>query len=335
MKKDRPRLAVQVFTALRSRALGRHCMNATILETIKRSATVPSMPQVVLRFLEIMRDPDFDYADLVKVLSADPGTVGEILRLANSALFGVRNKVVSPKQALTLLGPKRTRSLLLGRYLVDTMSRRKVAGLDMRYFWRRSLSSSIIASHFAEKLVPRQRDEAFIGALLADIGIPILAETFPKKYAAIIEKYCPGGCEFTGEEEISVVDVTHADVSAMVLGHWMLPAGVVTAVNLHQSLDPGQSEAAQIARILRAADRIGALLCEEFDAERAATTCQEALAYVRLAPDLLLSLLPTVERDIEELADALRIDVVANKVYQCLAQALRDRVQVTAAGAPA
>ena len=121
-------------------------MNARILETIKKSAAVPSMPQVVLRFLEIMQDPEFDYKDLERVLATDPGTVGEVLRLANSALFGVRNKVVSIKQALTLLGPKRTRSLLLGRYLVDTMSHRKVAGLDMSYFWRRSLAASVVAS---------------------------------------------------------------------------------------------------------------------------------------------------------------------------------------------
>ncbi|MGD2110653.1 MAG: HDOD domain-containing protein, partial [Phycisphaerae bacterium] len=89
-------------------------MKASVLETIKKSAAVPSMPQVVLRFLEIMQDPGFEYRDLVKVLSADAGTVSEVLRLANSALFGVRNKVVSLQQALTLLGPKRTRSLLLG-----------------------------------------------------------------------------------------------------------------------------------------------------------------------------------------------------------------------------
>ena len=112
-------------------------MKAAVLETIKKSAAVPSVPQVVLRFLEIMQDPDFEYRELVKVFSADPGTVSEVLRLANSALFGVRNKVVALQQALTLLGPKRTRSLLLGRYLIDSMSKRQVGGLDMGYFWRR------------------------------------------------------------------------------------------------------------------------------------------------------------------------------------------------------
>ena len=109
-------------------------MNARVLDAIKKSAAVPSVPQVVSRFLEIMQDPNFDYGDLVKALSVDPGTVSEILRLVNSALFGVRQKIVSLRQALTLLGPKRTRSILLGRFLVDTIAQKQVTGLDWATF---------------------------------------------------------------------------------------------------------------------------------------------------------------------------------------------------------
>ena len=133
-------------------------MNAAVLELIKKCAAVPSMPQVVTRFLEVMQDPNFDYNDLSKVLAADPGTVSEILRLCNSALFGVARKVVSLRQALTLLGPKRTRSLLLGRYLVDALAQKPAPGLDMSYFWRRSLAASVVASQLADAILPRHRE---------------------------------------------------------------------------------------------------------------------------------------------------------------------------------
>ncbi len=301
-------------------------MNASVLETIKKSAAVPSMPQVVLRFLEIMQDPEFDYGDLVKVLSADPGTVSELLRLANSALFGVRNKVVSTRQALTLLGPKRTRSLLLGRYLVDTMASRVMTGLDMSYFWRRSLASSLIATRFAETLMRRQRDEAFIGALLADIGIPILADAFPREYAHIVARFAPLGLPITPDDEQAAVEVTHAEVSAMVLAHWTLPDNVVSAVNLHQSSNPGDSDIASIARILNSADRIAALLCEVPDADSIVTVCTEAMDFVGIETAALIKLLPTVESDIEELADALRIDVLPNNVYELVAETLTEKL---------
>ncbi len=306
-------------------------MNARVLETIKKSAAVPSMPQVVLRFLEIMQDPNFDYAELVKVLSTDPGTVSEILRLANSALFGIRNKVVSTKQALTLLGPKRTRSLLLGRYLVDSLSKKKVAGLDMGYFWRRSLSSSVVASHFADLVLPRQKDEAFIGALLADIGVPILAEALPEKYGKIVAGYAPHAEPVTPDQELDAVEVTHAQVSAMVLAHWTLPDTVTAAVNLHQSAHPGEGAVGVVARILNASGRVAVLLCELPKVEVVAQVCQEATAFIGIDPSALLQLLPTIEADIEELADALRIDVVPSHVYTLIARTIHDKLAPAAA----
>ncbi len=304
-------------------------MNANVIEAIKKSAAVPSVPQVVTRFLEIMQDPHFKYDDLVKVLSADAGTVSEILRLVNSALFGVRQKIVSLRQALTLLGPKRTRSLLLGRYLVDTMSQKQIPGLDMSYFWRRSLASSVVASRFAEAIIPRQRDEAFISALLADIGIPIIAEALPDGYATIVARYAPRGIPFTSEEELEAVEVTHAEVSAMVLAHWTLPEPVANAVNLHQSMNPGEGEVATIARILNSSDVIARLLCEVPDPAEVAGVCTAATSFVGVDVDALVNILPSIENDIEELADVLRIDVIPSNVYALIAKAVQEQLNAS------
>jgi HD-like signal output (HDOD) protein len=307
-------------------------MKASVLETIKKSAAVPSMPQVVVRFLEIMKDPDFEYRDLARVLSSDPGTVSEVLRLSNSALFGIRNKVVSLQHALTLLGPKRTRSLLLGRYLIDAMSKKRVNGMDMGYFWRRSLAASVIAARFADAVKPRLREEAFIAAVLADIGIPILAEAFEMAYAPIAARFAPHGVPATADEEIEAVEVSHAQVSAMVLTHWRLPDEIDTAVNLHQSPHPGQGGSADIARLLNSADRIAKLLCEVPEPDEITTVCLEATGFVGTDLSVLLKLLPTIENDIEDLADALRIDVIPTNVYALVAKTIQERLSVAVPG---
>lgn len=305
-------------------------MKARVLEAIKTSAAVPSVPQVVTRFLQIMQDPSFKYEDLVKVLSADAGTVSEILRLVNSALFGVRRKIVSLHQALTLLGPKRTRSLLLGRYLVDTIGQESIAGLDMSYFWRRSLASSVIASRFAESIFPAARDEVFIAALLADIGVPILAEALPESYASIVATYAPRVASATAEEERHAVEVTHAEVSAMVLAHWTLPESVVNAVNLHQSDNPGDGDIATAARLLNSSDRIARLLCEIPDPKEIVDLCVEATAFVGVKVDVLVNLLASIEGDLEELAEILRIDVIPSNVYALIAKTVEEHLAVTA-----
>lgn len=306
-------------------------MNARILDTIKKSAAVPSIPQVVTRFLEIMQDPKFTYEDLVRALAADVGTVTDILRLVNSALFGVRQKILSLRQALTLLGPKRTRSLLLGRYLVDTLARKQVSGLDMSYFWRRSLATSVVAARFADSVLPRHRDEAFISALLADIGVSILAEAMPERYAALAAEYRPRGAALTAEQELAAVEVTHAQVSAMVLKHWGLPDVVTDAVNLHQSAHPGSGDAASIARLLHAADLIAKLLCELPEPDELTRVCVQATAIVGVEIHVLLNLLPTIESDIEELAGVLKVDVIPSKVYTIIARTMQEHL---AAGVP-
>ncbi len=305
-------------------------MNANVIEAIKKSAAVPSVPQVVTRFLEIMQDPNFAHNDLVKVLSADAGTVGEILRLVNSALFGVREKILSLRQALTLLGPKRTRSLLLGRYLVDAMSQKQVAGLDMSYFWRRSLASSVVGARLAEGILPERQDEVFIGALLADIGIPIIAEALPDQYAALAARYAPRSKPFTPEEELEAVEVTHAQVSAMVLAHWTLPDSVSCAVNLHQSQNPGEGEVASISRLLHASDSIARLLCEVPHPEEIVDVCTEATAFVGMEVEALTRILPPIENDIEQLAEVLRIDVIPSKVYALITKSVQERLSAAA-----
>jgi len=186
-------------------------------------------------------------------------------------------------------------------------------------------------ARIAGEAAPRSRDEAFIAALLADIGIPILAEALPKAYRKLVEQHAPHGRDVTADEERQYVQVTHGEVSAMVLGHWTLPDPICQAVNLHQSINPGEGLDATLARILHASDRIARLLCEVTDQHESAMICRQALDIVGLDTTMLFRVLPTIERDIEELADALRIDVVASQCYALVAESLQKNLMEPAA----
>jgi len=305
-------------------------MKASVLDAIKRSAAVPSMPQVVMRFLEVIQDPNFSYADVAKVLSADAGTVSEILRLTNSPLFGVQSDITSLQQALTLLGPKRTRSLVLGRYLVETVSSKKIETLDMSYYWRRSLAQAVVASQMAQTLLPRLREEAFLSGLLADIGIPILSEAIPDAYEPVLQRYYPYGDQFSEEQERERVGVTHAEVSAMVLTYWSLPETITRAVNMHQSCNPGQdTEESQMVRILNASDRISKILCQIPDTVQVANTCEEVAMFAGIQLSVLAKLIANMEQDVQELAQLLKIDVIPSNIYSLIVQTIQEQLLST------
>lgn len=304
-------------------------MSSETLELVKRSAAVPSVPHVVTRFLEITQEPEFQFDDLAELLGTDPGIASEILRLANSALFGVTRQVTSLRQALTLLGLKRTRSLVLSRYMVQSVGTGVRGGIDMSYLWRRSLASAVLAARFSDALVPGRREEAFIAALLADIGVVILADCLAHRYHPVAEHYRPCDKYDLTETERQTIGATHAQVSALVLEHWQLPDLIAGAVRHHHTwpIDPHVPEdVAMCARIVNGSSRLGKLLCEKPHVEEVAGVCREAMDLIGLELSVLAGTLEKIESDIEELAQVLRVDVIPSSVYNLIAQVVRELI---------
>jgi len=301
-------------------------VTAETLELLKRSAAVPSMPQVVTRFLEITQDPEFDYDDVVEVLSTDPGVASEILRLANSALFGVTRKVTNLRQALALLGLRRVRSLVLGRYIVQSVSTAAKGTIDMSYFWRRSLASAVLAARFADSLLPACREEAFVVALLSDIGVVIMADALKGRYKPIAEHYRPCQPDNLCDMEKAVLGITHADVSAMVLEHWQLPELIVEAVRHHHDWPLPEDlpdDVATLARIANGSGMVAKLLCERPEPEHVVEVCRKAMDLVGLEVTVLAEVIDKIEADIEEMAEVLRADVISSSVYELIAKQVR------------
>jgi len=307
-------------------------MDSTVFDLLKRSAAIPSMPQVAARFLEIIQDPEFEYREVVDVLSTDPGMASEILRLANSPLFGVTRQITSLSQALTLLGLKRVRSLVLGRYIVDSIDQKKPNVIDTSYYWRRSLASAVLAARFADPLKPELREEAFTSGLLSDVSVVILDEALPEQYQLIAQQYCPHGQADLGELERQTLGATHGEVSAMVLEHWRLPNVVCDAVRFHAGGGTDQpDEDTHLARIVGAADRVGKYLCETpADLDEVVGVCREAMSDIRLEPSVLAKILVEIEPQIEEFASVLRIDVIPSQIYAMIAQKVHDHLLVPA-----
>ncbi len=304
-------------------------MSCETLELVKRSAAVPSVPHVVTRFLEITQEPEFRYDDLAELLSTDPGIASEVLRLANSALFGVARQVTNLRQALTLLGLKRIRSLVLSRYMVQSVGTGIRGGIDMSYLWRRSLASSVLAARFCDVLLPGKREEGFIGSLLADIGIVILGDCMSHRYQPVAEHYQPCDAYDLTDLETQILGVTHAQVSAMVLEHWQLPEMIASGVRYHHGWSDDQQlpdDLACLARIIDGSSRLGKLLCEKPHLDQVAGVCQHAMDLIGLELSVLAGLLEKIEADIEELAQILRVDVIPSSVYALIAKQVKELI---------
>jgi len=308
-------------------------MDQQVVALIEQSAAIPTMPQVVTRFIELSADPDYELDDLVEVLSSDPGITGELLRMTNSALFGLARKVTSLKQAVALLGMARVRTLVLGRYLIERMQQGSDLPdeFDRDYYWRRSLTQAVLASRLAEHLAPKYRQEAFIAGLLSDTGVVVLAQALPSEYQSLLAEYVPleGGRLF--EMEAERLGTTHAAVSAMVLEKWMLPELVVSAVRRHhESFGQTQTEPDQLAHIVAAADAVSRLLCKKPDRSTVAENCRKALDGLGIGTAGLARVLGQIQDDIQQFADLLGVSVIRSNVYHRAIQLIQDDLLATA-----
>jgi HD-like signal output (HDOD) protein len=285
------------------------------------------MPAVAVEILGMLEDPDFAYEDLATALSVDPGAAADILRLTNSPLFGVAGEVSKLHQALTLLGPRRTRSFILGRYLVESIGRYTPPNLDISYFWRRSLMRAVLATRLADDIIPRQREEVFMAALLADVGIPILAEAFVDVYGAVVAQYGPGG-RFTESLESETVGATHCQTGAAVLRFWGLPEFLCNAV-LHHHDDRKESEDPEIlsGRLINAADQIASLLCEFPNDDEVFETLVRASALINKDIVFVAEKLQHFDAELSELADLLHLDVISSDLCSQVIELVTSRTQ--------
>jgi putative nucleotidyltransferase with HDIG domain len=199
----------------------------------------PGMPATSAKLLKMLKNPESSAAQIESVLKYDPGLTANILKLTNSAYFGIPSKVSSVKQAVVLLGWKRLLQLVM-TMCMSTVMKKPVPGYDLPHgeLWRHSVAVSVAAELVVKALKIPGADEVFTAALLHDVGKLVLGG-FVQEDLQQIEAMASKGIAFEVAEFI-VLGTDHAQVGARILEKWSFPSDLVNAVNWHH--DPETCE---------------------------------------------------------------------------------------------
>lgn len=145
---------------------------ASLRQSLEGCDQLPSLPQVVLRVIELARDPQVNLRDMVAAIGSDPALSVHLLSLANTVFYANQHPVEDLQQAVNRLGIERTLSLALGCSLVHTASSESAAQLNLERYWQRSLVSAMSARLLAERTgLSAESSAIFTAALLQDIGM--------------------------------------------------------------------------------------------------------------------------------------------------------------------
>ena len=213
------------------------------METAKVASAIksfPGMPGTAVRLLALIDNPAMRVSQIEQILRQDPGLTANVLRLANSAYFGIPSKVGSIRQAVILLGLKRLIQMVIAA-CVSAIMDKPVPGYDLPpgELWRHSIAVSVAAEGLVKELNAEAAEEIFTAALLHDVGKLVLGQFDQDEYHQI-ETAVSQGISFEMAEKI-VLGANHADIGAQILTKWSLPQEIVNAVQFHHAPeDAGQ-----------------------------------------------------------------------------------------------
>jgi len=203
-----------------------------LLMEIAENPRIPSPPSIVLQVIQRASSPECTIGELCDLLHGDPGLCGSILRIVNSALFGLSRPATSIKRALAIVGINSARLLMLSISFPEMNVAQQVDGQIRQRSWRSSLAGAIVAQALSQRMGSRDTEDDMAAALLRDVGELILHQMFPHAHEGALlppTAFFNSQCEL--EEE--ACGLNHAEVSAFILDRWRLPKEMTQAVHHH------------------------------------------------------------------------------------------------------
>jgi putative nucleotidyltransferase with HDIG domain len=231
-----------------------------VFRRVREAAVVPETLQ---RLLQLLDSPDSKIEEVVGVIQGDPVVTAQVLRLVNSAFFGLQNKISSVRHGVITVGFRGIRQIVLFVKVLEVFDR---AGREkLRDVWRHS----ILASQWAQALVrlhgSGDAEEALVGGLVHDLGRPAIRLHFPESMREI-ELFVQAGMEL-GEAERRVLGCTHADVGAYLCHLWKFPGELHEAVLYHHASVPFLRNVKDLPPLVHVVNAACALSCGMGEAE--------------------------------------------------------------------
>jgi len=204
-----------------------------IIENIKQ---LPALPLIVTRLIKVVNSPDTSAEDAADLIEKDPALTTKVLRLANSAFYGMPRSISSVSSAVVILGFNTLKSLVLSASVITMFpsTGAKIA-FDRLRFWKHSIVSAMVARTIAQHIMGvtiMDPQSAFCAGIMHDIGKLIFELFTPKEYAVVCAQSQKDGMPLV-EAEAAGMGITHAQIGHILADKWALPLELEAAIVHH------------------------------------------------------------------------------------------------------
>lgn len=256
-------------------------------------SSLVSPPDVCLKINCLLADERAGVEDLAAVVIRDTSLTARVLKLVNSPFYGLGSRVDTVSRAVMVLGFDELQKIVCALCAVETFSRLSSTLTNMNAFWRHAVYAGLTAQAIARRARVLHPERLFVAGVLHDIGTLVVNRRFPELAGAIIAQSAGDEDQLYCSEQVQL-GFDHAQLGALMLESWQLPATICDAIRWHH--EPASARVApHEAAILHVADTLANFsgtgsFCETVCTDDAVAADTFALlgGVVEIEPDALM-----------------------------------------------
>lgn len=204
-----------------------------VITALQQKGDVPAFPVTAHRLLELAKQPNVDLNAVAEVVRLDPGIASRILKVASSPAYAGQT-ISTLEEALLMIGIEEMKRIVTSLSVINTFRHMRVK-VNWDLFWLHSL----LTARLTEILVYAYREvdgREYLAGLLHDVGKLFLQHNFPQEFEMVVIR-AMASREGMYAAENKLLDITHAEASALLCHRWHLQHEVIGAVQFHH--EPG------------------------------------------------------------------------------------------------
>lgn len=209
-------------------------------DVVAKVGELPPIPAVILESMKLLNDPSSTVKKIQEQILLDQALTAFILKVANSALYGLRKEVSTITYAINLMGYNTTRSILTA-YLSKNLYSSKGNKLIQTMLWKHSISSAVFGKKIAEHIHKVNSEEAFIASLLHDIGKGVLLKNKTDEFERSVQMIYNDNLTSIDSER-SILGFTHVELGFLLMNNWRFSENIIETVIYHHNFQEYSGE---------------------------------------------------------------------------------------------
>lgn len=234
-----------------------------VAQFVQQISHIATLPEVTLRIIELVEDPSSTAQDLHNVISNDPALGSRILKVVNSAFYGLPGQIGSINRAIVLLGLNAVKNIAIAASLAKLYRGGQLCpGFSARDLWTHSIASAACAKLVADTIKLGLPDEAFLAGLIHDIGIMVEMQGDRQKLIEVVNALAldDDGVPVRNmlEQEERVFGANHQDFGRGLCEKWKFPKSFSFVTGAHHTPLQLSEQNRTLACVVYVADRVAA-----------------------------------------------------------------------------